>query len=149
LSLLNLLHPLVETAVPPGSDYFFLNVEEDYFSFVVARDKLPVLIRTLGDRSGQSGGASRYEAEELVRELIPTLIYYQEKLGGGSPARVYYRSLRTDLPGLPDLLEGQFEAPVEPIDLEKAVTIGNHLNVDDELASTLGAAAGAALGIAA
>jgi hypothetical protein len=149
LSLLNLLHSVVEKAVPSGEDYFFLNVEEDYFSFVIARDKLPVLLRTLGSRSGRYGGAGRYEADELVRELIPTLIYYREKLGGSSPARVYYRSLRTDLADLPELLEGQFEAPVEPIDLEKAVTIGDHLNVDADLTSTLGPAAGAALGSAA
>jgi type IV pilus assembly protein PilM len=149
LSLLNLLRPVVEKGVPPGADYFLLNIEEDYFTFVIARDKLPVLLRTLGNRSGGRVGTGQYEADELVRELIPTLIYYREKLGGDSPARVYYRSLRTDLVDLPGLLEGQLEAPVEPIDLGKAVAIGNHLNVDEELASTLGAAAGAALGRAA
>jgi hypothetical protein len=84
-----------------------------------------------------------------VRELVPTLIYYREKLGGGSPFRVYYRSLRPDLTHLSELLEDQFEVPVEPVDLRRAVTIAGHLNIDSDLASTLGAAAGAALGRAA
>jgi type IV pilus assembly protein PilM len=146
LSVLNLLRGAVEKDIPSEADYFFLNVEEDYFSFVVVRDGLPLLLRTLGSRSGR---AIPYQADELVRELIPTLIYYREKLGGNIPARVYYRSLRPDLIDLPGLLESQFEAPVEPVALEKAVTIGDHLNVDEDLASTLSAAAGAALGVAA
>jgi type IV pilus assembly protein PilM len=151
LSLLNLWRPIVDKEVPPGSDYFLLNVEEDYFSVAIVRDNQPALLRTLGSRSGHSEGVPSvpYQAEELVRELVPTLIYYREKLGGGSPSRVYYRSLRSDLTHLPELLEDQFEVTVEPVDLRRAVTIGGHLNIDAELASTLGAAAGAALGRAA
>jgi hypothetical protein len=151
LSLLNLWRPVVEKEIPSGSDYFLLNVEEDYFSVAIVRDNLPALLRTLGSRSGHTEGAPSglYQADDLVREIVPTLIYYREKLGGGSPARVYYRSLRPDLPNLPELLEDQFEVPVEPVDLRRAVTIGAHLNIDAELASTVGAAAGAALGRAA
>jgi type IV pilus assembly protein PilM len=151
LSLLNLWCPVVEGELPPGSDYFFLNVEEEYFSVVLVRERLPVLLRTLGHRSGHSSEAvaSHYAADELVRELIPTLIYYREKLGGDSPARVYYRSLRPDLSDLPELLELQFEVPVEPVDLKRAVAIESDLNIDADLASTVSAAAGAALGRAA
>jgi hypothetical protein len=142
---------VVEREIPSGADYFFLNAEEEYFSIAIVRDNLPALLRTLGSRSGHAEGepAGLYQADELVRELVPTLIYYREKLGGGSPARVYYRSLRPDLLNLPELLEDHFEVPVEPVDLRKAVTIGAHLNIDAELASILGAAAGAALGRAA
>jgi hypothetical protein len=85
----------------------------------------------------------------MLREIVPTLIFYREKLGGGSPARVYYRSLRPDLENLSELLESQFETSVASFDLHQAVRVSDHLRVEEPLASVVCAAAGAALGKAA
>jgi Tfp pilus assembly PilM family ATPase len=151
LSLLNLWQPVADLALPRKSDYFLLNLEESYFSVVLVRERVPILLRTLGTRSPESGEAteSRYQVDELVREIVPTLIFYREQLDGASPARVYYRSVRSDLLDLAEVLERHFEAPVEAVDLAKAVVMGESLQVDASLASTVGPAAGAALGEAA
>ena len=81
--------------------------------------------------------------------MIPTAIYYREKLGGTSLERVYYRSLRPDLPHLREILEEQFEAPTEPLNVMGAVDVASDLQMDADLADSVGAAAGAAFGRAA
>jgi hypothetical protein len=93
--------------------------------------------------------APSYQIESLLQELLSTLIYYKEKLGGDSLARIYYRSLRLDLGDLAELLEDQFEVPAEPFDLHRAVTVGSHLTVAEPLATAAGAASGVARGKAA
>jgi len=148
LSLLNLWQPVADRQLPKKSDYFLLNLEEDYFSVTLVRDAVPILLRTLGNRTPAAGESSgpRYQIDDLVREIVPTLIFYRERLDGVAPARVYYRSLRPDLNDLERVLESQFETPVEALDLHQAVQVGENLQIDGALASTVSAAAGAALG---
>lgn len=148
LSLLNLWHPVALHQNPPDSDYFFINVEEQYFSVILVRSQVPILVRTLGHRSLVSGGGEDhpYRADELVQEIVPTVIYYREKLGGSAPARVYYRCLRRDLPDVAEMLETQFDTEAEPFDLHRAVAVKENLHVDEPLATAVGAAAGAAMG---
>ena len=105
VSLLQLLRPLARRELAPGADYFFVNAERDYFSVSLVRDRdLPALTRTLGLRA-QDGVERIYGEEDLLQEIIPTAIYYREKLSGQSLARVYYRSLRPDLVHLREILE--------------------------------------------
>ncbi len=157
LSLLKLWEPVVAESLSPEQDYFFLNLEETYFtvSLVRSRSRL-VLVRTVGHRSPLLDTEAldlrerpSYEAEDLLRELLPTFIYYQEKLGGSSLARVYYRSLRPDLGELAGVLEEQFDVAAEPFDLSRAVKVGSHLTVDEPMATLAGAASGVARGKAA
>lgn len=149
VSLLDLLGPIAYRELAPGEDYFFVNAERDYFTVSLVRDReVPVLVRTLGLRSGEND-STIYDEEDLLQEIIPTAIYYREKLGGNTLARIYYRSLRPDLTHLRELLEGQFEAPSEPFHLEKALAVSKDLQMDAPLADAVGAAAGAALGKAA
>ena len=115
-----------------------------------------MLVRTVGHRSPLLDTEAldlrerpSYEAEDLLRELLPTFIYYQEKLGGSSLARVYYRSLRPDLGELAGILEEQFDVPAEPFDLSRVVKVGSHLTVDEPMATLAGAASGVARGKAA
>ncbi|MGH9323712.1 MAG: hypothetical protein ACRD21_03925, partial [Vicinamibacteria bacterium] len=149
VSLLQLLRPMAQKELAPGSDYFFVNAERDYFSVSLVRSgDVPVLVRTLGLRSGE-GTERIYAEEDLLQEIIPTAIYYREKLSGLSLERVYYRSLRPDLIHLRELLEEQFEAPTEPFNLTKAVGVTRDVQLDAATADAVGAAAGAALGKAA
>ena len=149
MSVLNLLNLLVRRDIPAGGDYFFLNLEEEYFTLTLVRDgEGVVLARTLGMKSSEEGGA-HYQADELMLEIIPTLIFYREKLKGSALSRIYYRSLRPDLQNLQPLLQDQFEAPAEPFELLKAIDVGKDLQIDLALAEAVGAAAGAALGHAA
>ncbi len=161
VSLLNLLRPQIEQELAADADYFFINLEESYFTVsLIAKRQTPLLVRTLGQRASAETQAQPRLAEappsygegELLRELVATLIYYREKLQGSRLARVYFRSLRPDLgdPGdLAALFESQFEVPAEPLDLKRAVAIGPSLKVDEPLASVVSAAAGAALARAA
>jgi type IV pilus assembly protein PilM len=149
VSLLQLLRPLARRELDPGADYFFVNAERDYFSVSLVRDRdLPTLTRTLGLRA-QDGVERIYDEEDLLQEIIPTAIYYREKLSGQSLARVYYRSLRPDLVHLREILEEQFEAPSEPFNLAKAIPVARNVGLDAEAADAVAAAAGAARGKAA
>ena len=108
------------------------------------------MTRTLGLRSSNGDGPPViYSEDDLLREIIPTAIYYREKLKGSSLERVYYRSLRPDLIHLRELLEEQFEAPTEPLNLRSALGVAEDLKMDAALADSVSAAAGAALGSAA
>jgi type IV pilus assembly protein PilM len=148
VSLLKLLQPVAESELAPGGDYFFVNVEQDYFSVSLVRDRrVPILIRTLGQRAGDDG--TRYSEEDLLQEIIPTAIYYREKLAGSHLERVFYRSLRPDLLHLREILEEQFEAPTEPFHLAKAVSFAKDVQLDAVGADAVSAAAGAAVGKAA
>jgi type IV pilus assembly protein PilM len=149
VSLLQLLRPLARRELAPGADYFFVNAERDYFSVSLVRDRdLPALTRTLGLRA-QDGVERIYSEEDLLQEIIPTAIYYREKLSGQSLARVYYRSLRPDLVHLREILEEQFEAPSEPFNLAKAIPVARDVGLDAGAADAIAAAAGAARGKAA
>jgi type IV pilus assembly protein PilM len=149
VSLLQLLRPLARRELAPGADYFFVNAEREYFSVSLVRDRdLPALTRTLGLRA-QDGVERIYDEEDLLQEIIPTAIYYREKLSGQSLARVYYRSLRPDLVHLREILEEQFEAPSEPFNLAKAIPVARNVGLDAEAADAVAAAAGAARGKAA
>jgi type IV pilus assembly protein PilM len=149
VSLLQLLRPVARRELLPGADYFLVNVERDYFSISLVRDRdVPALTRTLG-LSAEDGVARIYGEEDLLQELIPTAIYYREKLEGQSLARVYYRSLRPDLVHLREILEEQFEAPSEPFNLAKAIPVAREVGLDAEAADAVAAAAGAARGKAA
>jgi type IV pilus assembly protein PilM len=151
LSLLSLLQPVARKELAPGADFFFVNVEHEYFSLSLVRDREElVLTRTLGLRDRENGiGQTVYDENDLLQEIIPTAIYYREKLAGRTLERVFYRSLRPDLIHLRELLEDQFEAPTEPLNLMKAVGVAKDLRIDAALADAVGAAAGAALGRAA
>lgn len=157
LSLLKLWEPVVAETLSPEQDYFFLNLEETYFTVSLVRNRSRlVLVRTVGHRSPLLDTEAldlrerpSYEAEDLLRELLPTFIYYQEKLGGSSLARVYYRSLRPDLGELAGVLEEQFDVPAEPFDLSRVVKVGSQLTVDEPMATLAGAASGVARGKAA
>jgi len=149
VSLLQILRPLARRELAPGADYFFVNAEREYFSVSLVRDRdVPALTRTLGLRA-ENGSERVYGEEDLLQEIIPTAIYYREKLSGHELSRVYYRSLRPDLVHLREILEEQFEAPSEPFNLTKAIPVGGDVRLDAEAADAVAAAAGAARGKAA
>ncbi|HSF19590.1 MAG TPA: hypothetical protein VLK65_28970 [Vicinamibacteria bacterium] len=144
LSLLRLLGPVARRDLSPDADYFFANFEHDYFSLSLIRADSLSLVRTLGLRADSE--PTHYAEDDMLREIIPTAIYYREKLEGQRLERVYYRSLRPEVTRLREILEEQFEVPTEPFHLLKAVKVGSELSVDAGLADSVAAAAGGALG---
>ena len=149
LSLLHILESQAERSLAPGADYFFVNLEREYFSLTLVRDReAPVLSRTLGLRETE-GPTVPYGEEDFLQEIIPTSIYYREKLGGSSLERVYVRSLRPDLGNARQILEEQFETPTEPFNLMSVLSSAADVDIDPALAERVAAAAGAAIGRAA
>ncbi len=160
MSLLGLWRRVSDTALPAGADYLFLNIEDDYFTITLVRGVVPVLFRIIGRRSmpeepdepiepsepSENDSGLRYQADELMRAIIPTLDFYHHTLGGDGLASVYIRSLRPDMGELEGELRDELQIPVEPLDLQRAVVMGDNLNVQQHLATTVAAAAGAALG---
>ena len=136
MSVLNLVRLLAHQEVPSGGDYFFLNLEEEYFTLTLVRDGEGIILaRTLGMKTPQESGRP-YQTDELIQEIIPTLIFYREKLKGSFISRIYYRSLRPDLHDLQSLLQNQFEAPAEPFVLLNAINIRKDLQIDLAICAT-------------
>lgn len=146
LSLLQIAESVARKYLAPGADFFLVNVESDYFTVSLVRDRdKPALVRTLGRRA-QEEAAAVFDESDLIQEIIPTAMYYREKLQGTTLQRVYYRSVRGDLPRIHELLEEQFEVPSEPLSLTAAIPKAASLQLDDALANVVGPAAGAAVG---
>ena len=147
LSLLQIAESVARKYLAPGSDFFLVNVESDYFTVSLVRDRdKPALVRTLGRRAQEDATTSVFDESDLIQEIIPTAMYYREKLKGTTLQRVYYRSVRGDLARIHELLEEQFEAPSEPLSLTSAIPKAASLQLDDALANVVGPAAGAAVG---
>jgi hypothetical protein len=70
---LALLSALARRGAP--GDRLLVNWDEEYLSLIVARDGLPLLVRTLV-------GAASASAEQAPREVASTLLYYRERLSG-------------------------------------------------------------------
>lgn len=150
VGLLELLGPLAESELSSAADYFLVDVEKEYFSVHLVRaGEGLTLSRVLGLRTENGGRRVPFDESDLLRDIIPTAIYYREKLGGASLERVYYRSLRPDLDHLPSILEEQFEVAAEAFDLRRALPVARELQMDEALADAVSVAAAAALGKAA
>lgn len=70
---------------PASGDGLLVNWGDGYVTLVLVRNGWPILLRTL---SGTAVGA----AEDVVREVSSTLIYYRERLGGSGIASAFVRS---------------------------------------------------------
>jgi len=77
LSLLSLLEPA-------DGDLLLINWDEGYASLVLARDGVPLLVRTLSEAAAAP--------EALAAEISSTLLYYRDRLGGPGLARAFVRS---------------------------------------------------------
>ncbi len=145
ISLLRVLDRLVEHNLSEDEDYFFVNLEQDYFTVSLVQDRnVPVLTRTLGLQL-EGEPQLLYTTEDLVQEIIPTAIYYQEKLKRVSLKRIYFRSLRPDFSNLQELFEEHFKTKAEPFNLTNAVNMSEIGLADTALANSLTATAGAML----
>ena len=70
--------------VAPAGDRLLVNWDADYVSLLLLRDGAPILVRTLVGEAIASG-------DQVAREASNTLLYYRERLGGGSLAGVSVR----------------------------------------------------------
>jgi hypothetical protein len=81
-----------------------------------------------------------YSEEDPLQELIPTAIYYREKLGPVARARLLPVFAPRPRPSR-EILEEQFEAPSEPFNLAKAIPVARNVSLDAEAADAVAAVA--------
>jgi hypothetical protein len=92
----------------PG-DRLLVNWDEGYVSLVVARDGLPLLVRTLVGEAAAS-------PDQVPREIASTLLYYRERLGGPGLAGAALRASGRPFQEASGLLADSLELAPEPLD---------------------------------
>jgi hypothetical protein len=103
VSSLNLWN-LVEAALPAEEAVLLLNITEDSGSALVARGGRPVFIRCKSP-----AGMEALSFEEFRTELHPTLLYYQDRLGGEPIRRAVVRAPAAVAAELQELLASRFD----------------------------------------
>jgi hypothetical protein len=93
----------------PALDRLFVNWDEGYVSLFLVREGSLVLARTLT-------GASASEPAQVLREVENTLVYYRERLGGGSLGAAVLRSAALPPLDALRLLQSEVAGPVEILD---------------------------------
>ena len=83
--LVDLAGPALLQVVPEGpGDRLLVNWDEGYVSFLVARQGVPLLVRTLSQEAAASAG-------DVLREAASTALYHQERLGSAGLAGAWVR----------------------------------------------------------
>jgi hypothetical protein len=93
----------------PGGDRLVVNWDHGYVSLLLARGGSPALVRTLVGPAADS-------AEAVRREIEGTLVYYNERLGGGGLAGVSLRPAPHAGAGTVSELQASLGVPVEAIE---------------------------------
>jgi Tfp pilus assembly PilM family ATPase len=135
-NLFNLYHDLVAAEAGDG-DLLMLNLAADYFAALIARQGIPIFYRCKGLAEGQEVVAS------VSEEVRPTLLYYQDKLGGTRPAQVLLRGRPDSVESLLDTLRERHGLEATALDAGRVVDLGDLDPYQrDALAPALGAAVG-------
>jgi hypothetical protein len=69
----------------PTADRLLVNWDAGYVSLILARGEWPILVRTLTSEAASS-------PDDVAREVVNTVLYYRERLGGAGLAEVVVRS---------------------------------------------------------
>lgn len=150
-SLVHMYRGIMEKEVPAGGDFLLLNATGSFFTLMIFRDGVPIFYRCKSFTYGgdQDGDAA---LRLILRESQASLIYYQERLGGTSLARVYLRLVGHDAQRVSGLFEAApLASAPELIDPRRVVKVTGRLDaMGDERATEilqrLAPAVGAALG---
>lgn len=149
-SLFNLCRGEIAAASSDGQDVALFNGARTYFSLLIVKQGRPIFFRckTLlaGDDDEAPAGFSR---TALSRELVTSLSYYQEKLGGQGIGTVFVRSVSEPMEVLSEILERSGYGRAVPVDPAAALDLGEGVRLDPELAQRIAPAVGAAAGRAA
>jgi type IV pilus assembly protein PilM len=118
-----------------SGDWLLVHVRPDYTSIAIVRDGAVIFYRNRPE-DGQEG------LPDLVHQ---TSMYYQDRLSGGTFARVYLAGAGR-APGVADAarkgIEERLGVAVEPLDPTRAASLSDRINATPELMDVLGPAVG-------
>lgn len=92
---------LLESSFPERGDVLLVNLGHGYATFLVARDREPLFLRC---KTSAEGAIS---AAEAVAEIRPTLLYYQDRVGGSGIVESWVRAAPALAAPLCEALESQ------------------------------------------
>lgn len=148
--LFNLCRGEMTAAASDGQDVALFNATRTYFSLLIVREGRPIFFRckTLlaGDDDESPQGVS---TAVLSRELISSLSYYQEKLGGQGIGATLVRSVAEPVEVLSEVLERCGFGKTVPVDPAAALGLGEGVRMEGAMAHRLAPSVGAAAGRAA
>jgi hypothetical protein len=149
-ALFNLCRGDMLAASADGQDVALFNGARTYFSLFIVRQGKPVFFRckTLLARDDDETPAG-FSHSALSRELVTSLSYYQEKLGGQGIGTTFVRTVSEPLARLTEILERSGFGRALPVDPAAALSLGEGLRLDPEMAQRIAPAVGAAAGRAA
>lgn len=144
LALYNLCRRELGRARSGGEDVALLNCAAGYFSLMIVRGSRPLFYRCKSFGSGEDESGAG--AGTLSRELVTSLSYYQEKLGGAGIAATIVRTVAVPFPVVEDLLGRLGFGAVVPLDLGRCLGAAPGPGLDPEAAQRIAPAVGAAVG---
>ena len=134
IATFSLLGILSDTSAAKG-DWLLVHVRPDYTSIAIVRDGVVIFYRNRPE-DGQEG------LPDLVHQ---TSMYYQDRLAGGSFARVYLAGAGR-APGVADAarrgIEERLGVAVEPLDPTRAAGLSDRIQATPELMDVLGPVVG-------
>jgi hypothetical protein len=116
----------IERQVGGNGDSVVLNCADSYFTAMIFRGPRLIFYRCKSWLLEEEGHADVSFCDQLRTELKPSLLYYQERLGGGQIKRVFVRTDPSVSEDLLSLLDTDFPGRVEKIDPSRIVTLQNH-----------------------
>jgi type IV pilus assembly protein PilM len=126
---------IFDGAAAPEGDWLLVHVRPDYTSIAIVRDGAVIFYRNRPE-DGQEG------LPDLVHQ---TSMYYQDRLAGGSFARVYLAGAGR-APGMADAarrgIEERLGVTVEPLDPTRTASLSDRITATPELMDVLGPAVG-------
>jgi len=114
--LFNLFHR--QLAGPPGAPVLLLTATEDAVTTILTLAGRPIFWRSRARHaSSQAGPAPSTSArDELLRDVVDTIAYAEDRLGVPAPARILLAGPAAQGPGLPEWLAAQVGLPTHALD---------------------------------
>jgi type IV pilus assembly protein PilM len=141
-NVINLCRAQLDAASHDGGDAALLNCSPRYFSLVILRQGKLIFFRCKTFAPGaQNGGAPN---GALAREVMNSFSYYREKLAGEGVRTLLVRSAGAPADQVVARLQGLGCERVEPVDVVRAVELGEGVRLDAEQGQRLAPALGAA-----
>ncbi len=146
-SIFNLCRSEIHAASAEGQDVALFNGAKTYFSLLIARQGRPVFFRCKTLLAGDDDEApAGFSHAALSRELVTSLSYYQEKLGGQGVGTTFVRTVSQPMERLSEILERSGFGRAVPVDPTAALSLGAGIRLDPETAQRIAPAVGAAAG---
>jgi len=129
---------LIAADLRPDEDVLLLNADDGHVTAIVARGGAPLFLRCKAPAA-----MARMTVDAVCAELHPTILYYQDRLGGEQLGRAIVRGPQEVVEQLAETLDERWKIPCEPLRVNGVAGL-DEFDRDriDRLAPAIGAALG-------